>query len=149
MYNKFGRASTDLIFVCVVPAITRGIAILTDIMVLAITWSNTADVWKMSRELGDRFRPTLSVLILRDGESHVPDTLLRVVSTSKVLMFSRSQARFILRMFLQSQCRGSRLTMLLPRTLFAMNLVMCIIDVIGMTDLDVQPWQFATWVTSS
>lgn len=42
-------------------------------MVLAITWSNTADVWKMSRELGDRFRPTLSVLILRDGESHVPD----------------------------------------------------------------------------
>ncbi|TCD63918.1 hypothetical protein EIP91_004765 [Steccherinum ochraceum] len=44
----------------------RAIAILADVMVLVVTWLKTYDVWKASREL-KHFRPTLSVLLLRDG----------------------------------------------------------------------------------
>lgn len=40
---------------------------LADILVLIVTWTKTADIWKASRTYTE-FKPTLSVLILRDGE---------------------------------------------------------------------------------
>lgn len=50
-----------------VPVLTRAVAILSDLLVLVITWMKTADTWK---NLGSAsFKPKLSTLLIRDGES--------------------------------------------------------------------------------
>jgi len=48
------------------PILTRVISIIADVLVLAITWMKTADVWRTSRQ-ADLFRPMLTVLLLKDG----------------------------------------------------------------------------------
>jgi len=51
---------------CNNPIITRCVAILADILVLAVTWMKTADAMKASLQLG-HFKPRLSTVLFRDG----------------------------------------------------------------------------------
>ncbi|TCD65328.1 hypothetical protein EIP91_002814 [Steccherinum ochraceum] len=44
----------------------RGAAIASDLLVLALTWIKTVGMWRTSRKI-DGFRPTLSMLLIRDG----------------------------------------------------------------------------------
>ncbi|TCD64405.1 hypothetical protein EIP91_004121 [Steccherinum ochraceum] len=44
----------------------RSGAIASDLLVLVLTWMRTADVWRESRRI-ENFKPTISLLLLRDG----------------------------------------------------------------------------------
>jgi len=48
------------------PVITRCIAILADILVLALTWAKSADTLKATLQMKD-FRPRLSLILVRNG----------------------------------------------------------------------------------
>jgi len=48
------------------PILTRVISIIADVLVLTITWTKTANVWRASRQT-DLFRPMLTLLLLQDG----------------------------------------------------------------------------------
>lgn len=39
---------------------------LTDLLVLAVTWSKTVGIWKASQSI-DLFKPKISILLLQDG----------------------------------------------------------------------------------
>lgn len=47
--------------------LTRSVAIVSEVLVLAATWMKTADMWKMS-QLVTSFKPKLTTLLIRDGE---------------------------------------------------------------------------------
>lgn len=51
-----------------VPILTRTIAIVSDILVLIVTWMKTAHAWRTNLPSAVRSRLTLSELLLRDGE---------------------------------------------------------------------------------
>lgn len=53
-----------------VPEVTRAMAIVTDALVLIVTWMKTAKAWYTSRRIGT-FKTSLSTLVLRDGK-HLP-----------------------------------------------------------------------------
>ncbi|TCD64583.1 hypothetical protein EIP91_003879 [Steccherinum ochraceum] len=48
------------------PSFSQPIAIVTDVLVLVLTWIKTADVWRESKRT-KRFEVTVSTLLLRDG----------------------------------------------------------------------------------
>lgn len=52
----------------IVPVLTRAFAILSDLLVLIVTWMKTAHAWKTSLPSAARSRLKLSTLLLRDGE---------------------------------------------------------------------------------
>lgn len=50
-----------------VPTVIRGISILSDILVLIITWMESAHTWRTSLQIEAQSRPTLLTLFLRNG----------------------------------------------------------------------------------
>lgn len=52
----------------VVPVLTRAIAILSDLLVLVITWVKSADSWRKSLHIEAESRPKLLTLLIRDGK---------------------------------------------------------------------------------
>ena len=96
-------------------------SIVTDVIVLVVTWRKTAGTWKLSREIGDSHL-SLSTLLLRDGMccqqafNAIADTLL--------------QAHFI---FCQSSCLH-----IIGRTLIRFNSALLLLNVVTLV-LDVAP----------
>lgn len=51
-----------------VPTVIRGVSILSDILVLIITWMESAHIWRMSLQIEAQSRPKLLTLFLRNGK---------------------------------------------------------------------------------
>ncbi|KAH8102726.1 hypothetical protein BXZ70DRAFT_1059549 [Cristinia sonorae] len=60
------RICSHLSYTSRMPIVTRSIAILTDLLVLAITWRKSMYIFKASLRM-KQFKPRISVLLMRDG----------------------------------------------------------------------------------
>lgn len=107
----------------VVPILTRAMAILSDLLVLIITWMKTGDAWRMSRQLPKRSRPKLLPLVVRNGEFR----LIFVLNERKLTYFRYPVFRvstfpkFIIGMLLTN----------IASALFGLNTVTLLLDVIA------------------
>ncbi|KAH8093099.1 hypothetical protein BXZ70DRAFT_439673 [Cristinia sonorae] len=65
------------------PIITRSFAMLSDLLVLIVTWRKSASTWRESLRM-KRFKPKISVLLIRDGTLYFGALL--ILNTITVLL---------------------------------------------------------------
>lgn len=105
----------------IVSVLTRAIAIVSELLILIITWMKTAHAWRTGLPPGVRSRLKLSILLLRDGEF--------VFLLGEQKLTGPRYAVFCVSIF--SEVRLPRPTDDISSALFALNIVTLVLDVFG------------------